>query len=123
MHVGHAFSRYLHCWRCIFMAVYATHAAYATSLVACQAQRRSCCNLYAKLFYKLSKKDGVSRNYTFAHNIHSRNSHTEVRQTSGTSHSSSLSTLTIKNSHRHSHHTIFSFSNTLYVHRVFQWVS
>lgn len=28
------------------------------------ARRRSCCNLYAKLFYKLSKKDGVSRKHS-----------------------------------------------------------
>lgn len=31
------------------------------------ARQRSCCNLYAKLFYKLSKKDGVSRKHSRWH--------------------------------------------------------
>lgn len=79
MHVGHAFATiHLHCSRWIFMVLHApttatTMSLYATcihtfvqrlSLPRQAARRRSCCNLYAKLFYKLSKKDGVSRKHS-----------------------------------------------------------
>lgn len=103
----HAFATiHLHCSRWIFMVLqrlYMPHThthAYNVQrlwLPRQAARQRSCCNLYAKLFYKLSKKDGVSRKHsrwhthihTIAHThtrAHKPASRFKVGQTSGMSH-------------------------------------
>lgn len=92
-------------------------------------ERRSCCNLYAKLFYKLSKKDGVSRMHTTYtdSNYCCTNSHSKRTERKGNEKkrnetkrnggkqapcrtSSSLGTLTIKNSHTTLASRLFFFS-------------
>lgn len=52
----------------VFLWLYICDMCNACNVYGCMSssswERRSCCNLYAKLFYKLSKKDGVSRMHT-----------------------------------------------------------
>lgn len=79
MHVGHTLlPRYICIARveflwCCNVSICPTHTcthAYNVQrlwLPRQAARQRSCCNLYAKLFYKLSKKDGVSRKHSRWH--------------------------------------------------------
>lgn len=101
MHVGHTLlPRYICIARVEFLwccndSIYPTHTcthAYNVQrlwLPRQAARQRSCCNLYAKLFYKLSKKDGVSRKHSRWHThtrTHKPASRFKVGQTSGMSH-------------------------------------
>lgn len=91
MHVGHTLlPRYICIARveflwCCNVSIYPTHTcthAYNVQrlwLPRQAARQRSCCNLYAKLFYKLSKKDGVSRKHSRWHTHTNTHTHSNTQ--------------------------------------------